>query len=81
MTRQSPADYRSKVRKPADFDSFWNDVLKQASTIPLEPEILPDPLRTSDDVEVFQSSTPASIRCASLPGIAVRSGGLSARRL
>ena len=54
MPRQSPADYRSKVRKPVDFDSFWNDVLKQASTIPLEPEILPDPLRTSDDVEVFQ---------------------------
>jgi cephalosporin-C deacetylase len=54
VTRQSPADYRSKVCKPADFDSFWNDVLKQASTIPLEPEILPDPLRTSDDVEVFQ---------------------------
>ena len=54
MPKAMPGDYRSKVRKPDDFDAFWHDVLRQASAIPLEPEIIPDLLRTSEDVEVFQ---------------------------
>ncbi len=54
MPRPVPADYVCKVKKPSDFDEFWGDALKQASRIPLEPETLPDPLRTSDDVETFQ---------------------------
>jgi cephalosporin-C deacetylase len=41
-------------RKPDDFDAFWDDVLRQAAAIPLDAEIVPDPLRTSEDVEVFQ---------------------------
>ena len=41
------------VKKPADFDAFWDGVLQQAA-VPLEPEMIPDPLRTSEDVEVFQ---------------------------
>jgi cephalosporin-C deacetylase len=48
------ADYRSNVRKPDDFDAFWDEVLRQASAIPLDAEIVPDPLRTSKDIEVFQ---------------------------
>ena len=48
------ADYRSKVRKPDDFDAFWEGVMQQAAAIPLAPEMVLDPLRTSDDVEVFQ---------------------------
>lgn len=54
MPRALPADYRSKVVKPGDFDAFWADVWRQASSIPLEPEMIPDPLRTSGDVETFQ---------------------------
>jgi cephalosporin-C deacetylase len=49
------ADYRSKVRKPHDFDAFWDDVLQQAAAIPLDPQLVADPLRTSDDVEVFEA--------------------------
>jgi cephalosporin-C deacetylase len=48
------AAYRSKLHKPDDFDAFWDDVLRQASAIPLDAEVVPDPLRTSEDVEVFQ---------------------------
>ena len=48
------ASYRSRVRKPDDFDAFWDDVLREASAIPLDVEVVPDPLRTSGDVEVFQ---------------------------
>jgi cephalosporin-C deacetylase len=54
VPRALPAEYRSKVKKPGDFDAFWGDVMRQASTIPLEPEMVPDPLRTSDDIETFQ---------------------------
>jgi len=48
------AAYRSKLHKPDDFDAFWGDVLRQASAISLDAEVVPDPLRTSEDVEVFQ---------------------------
>ena len=54
MPRADASGYRTKVMKPSDFDAFWDDVLQQASAIPLDTELIPDPLRTSDDVEVFQ---------------------------
>ena len=54
MPRAVAAEYQSKARKPEDFDAFWAEVLKEAAGVPLAPEIVPDPLRTSDEVEVFQ---------------------------
>jgi len=54
MPKNVQADYQSKVTKPADFEAFWQDVLRQAEAIPLAAEVVPDPLRTSADVEVFQ---------------------------
>src|SRR5207237_1272543 len=54
MPNEGAAEYRSRVRKPLDFDAFWSDVLGQAAEIPLDAEVVPDSLRTSDDVEVFQ---------------------------
>jgi len=54
MAKEIQADYRSKVHKPSDFDAFWQDVLGQAAAIPLAPEVIPEPLRTSEDIEVFQ---------------------------
>lgn len=46
--------YVSKVRKPPDFDDFWSEVLEQASAIPLEPKVVRDPLRSSEDTEVYE---------------------------
>jgi cephalosporin-C deacetylase len=54
MPRADASGYRTGVRKPSDFDAFWDDVLQQASAIPLDAQLIHDPLRTSDDVEVFQ---------------------------
>src|SRR5919108_1767872 len=54
MPKEVQVGYQSKVNKPADFDAFWEGVLRQAETIPLGPEMMPEPLRTSDDIEVFQ---------------------------
>ena len=46
--------YRRKARKPADFDGLWADVLDDVSRVPLEPDAVPEPLRSSDEIEVFQ---------------------------
>src|SRR5919198_4434142 len=54
MPKAVQADYQSTVKKPADFEAFWERVLRQVGVIPLAPEMIPDPLRTSDDIEVFQ---------------------------
>jgi len=54
MSQHVPVDYQSRVQKPEDFDAFWDAVLHQVAAIPLNPEIIPDPLRTSEEVEVFQ---------------------------
>src|SRR2546425_1205695 len=54
MSQPVPVDYQSRVQKPEDFEAFWDDVLHQVAAIPLNPEIIPDPLRTSEEVEVFQ---------------------------
>src|SRR5215510_13428739 len=55
MPKAVPVDYHSTVQKPDDFDAFWGGVQQQAAAISLEPEMIPDPLRTSEEVEVFQA--------------------------
>jgi cephalosporin-C deacetylase len=54
MPKAVDADYQSKVTKPTGFDAFWQGVSRQAEAIPLDPEAIAEPLRTSDDIEVFQ---------------------------
>ena len=56
MPKDVRADYQSTVNKPADFDAFWQGVSHEAAAIPLSAEMVPDPLRTSEDIEVFQVS-------------------------
>jgi len=40
--------------RPADFDEFWEDVLRQTAAIPLAPEVVADPMRSTAEVSVFQ---------------------------
>ncbi len=50
-----PADqYVSKVRMPADIDPYWDDVLAETARIPLDPEVVHDPLRSSERVDVYE---------------------------
>ena len=50
-----PADqYVSKVRKPDDIDQFWNDVLAETARIPLDPEVVYDPLRSTARIDVYE---------------------------
>jgi len=54
MPKAVSVDYQSKVTKPTDFAAFWQGAWRQAEAIPLAPELVPDRLRSSDDIEVFQ---------------------------
>lgn len=54
MPKTIEEGYQSVTRKPDDFDEFWEGVLRQADAIPLNIEVIRDPIRSSEDVEVFQ---------------------------
>jgi cephalosporin-C deacetylase len=51
---KNPAAYGTSVTKPADFNKFWEDVLAQAAQIPLNAAVMPVPLRSTPEVEVFE---------------------------
>lgn len=54
MPKEVQTDFVSKVRKPQDFVAFWDGVQRQLGAIPLELEIIPEPLRSSDEIDVCQ---------------------------
>jgi cephalosporin-C deacetylase len=56
MPKAAQTAFRSRVRKPADFDAFWDGARRDLETLPLAPEVALDPLRSTDDVEVFQTA-------------------------
>ena len=55
MVHIAPEKYVTKVEKPADFDHYWAGVLHQAAKIPLDAEVRRDPLRSSEDVDVYEA--------------------------
>ena len=52
-TEQDLQDFQTQVTCPGDFDDFWSGTLEQLSLISLEPVITAEPLRSNDDVHVF----------------------------
>ena len=52
--RSSPDKFLTRVRKPTDFEEYWNDVLLQASAVPMEAEVNLDELRSSEDIAVYE---------------------------
>lgn len=55
MTTRGRADqHQSSVIRPPDFDQFWNQVAAELDSIPLDPEMMPAPMRSTDEVEVFE---------------------------
>ncbi len=47
-------DYQCTVTRPPDFDRFWNQILAELDRLPLDVELAPVPLRSTDEVEVFE---------------------------
>lgn len=54
MPRLSAEAYGTTTRRPADFDQFWEGVLADAARIPLNATVEAVPLRSTDEVEVFE---------------------------
>ena len=52
--RYAPAQHRTSVERPADFDAFWEALLAEAAAIPLNPSLEPVPLRSTDEVAVYE---------------------------
>ena len=55
MTYSVDENYRSEARKPEDFDAFWDDVKAQAERVDLNPEVVAEPMRSDEEVEVYQA--------------------------
>jgi len=53
-TRGRADQYQCSVTRPPDFDQFWNQVQAELDEIPLDPEMTPVPMRSTDEVEVFE---------------------------
>src|SRR5262245_42040561 len=54
-TARRPAEsYGTTTVRPADFDAFWDGLLAEASAIPLNPSLRHVPLRSTDEVDVFE---------------------------
>ena len=52
-TEDDLQDFVSQVTCPDDFDEFWSGILQQLAQISLKPVITANPLRSNDDVHVF----------------------------
>ena len=48
--------FRTSVTCPDDFDEFWGGILAQLGQEPLEASATHDPLRSNDDVKVYQAT-------------------------
>ena len=46
--------YGTSVERPADFDEFWAATLLQAAGVPLNPSLEHVPLRSTEEVDVFE---------------------------
>jgi cephalosporin-C deacetylase len=46
--------YRCNVKKPDDFESYWEDVISRADNVPLNAVCEKDPLRSSNDISVYE---------------------------
>src|SRR5207302_6904068 len=46
--------YGTSVQRPQDFDEFWAAIMREAASVPLNPSIEHVPLRSTDEVDVFE---------------------------
>ncbi len=54
MVRTAPEQFVSQVAAPPDLDDFWENVLAETARVPLDAEAFPDPLRSTEDIEVYE---------------------------
>ena len=55
MSTATLESFASSVTRPPDFDAFWDETQARTAEVPLDPRLEPVPLRSTDDVEVFEA--------------------------
>jgi cephalosporin-C deacetylase len=55
-TNDDLESFVTQVTCPDDFDEFWGGVLAELADMPLDARVTPDPLRSNDDVNVYQAT-------------------------
>ena len=55
-TKEELEAFVTSVTCPDDFDEFWGGILSELAELPLEAKATPDPLRSNDDVKVYQAA-------------------------
>ena len=57
MADQSELErFTTSVTCPDDFTAFWEETQRELERIPLEPRVTPVPLRSNEDVSVYQAT-------------------------
>ena len=46
-TREDLESFVTRVTRPDDFEDFWKETMAVLAEIPLEPQIVPDKLRST----------------------------------
>ncbi|MEK9972960.1 MAG: acetylxylan esterase, partial [Deltaproteobacteria bacterium] len=54
MPKPNLSAHPTEVVKPDDFDQFWQEIMEEVDSIPLNASIELDSLRSSEEVEVFE---------------------------
>jgi cephalosporin-C deacetylase len=66
LQQRGPAsEYGTSVVRPDDFDQFWQEILAEAAKVPLNASAMIAPMRSTDEVEVFE------IHYGSLDGVEI----------
>lgn len=50
-----PSKFESSVRRPNDFDEYWQQTEAETLAVPLNPRLEPVPMRSTPEVEVFEA--------------------------
>src|SRR5262249_42705997 len=54
--RREPSEFETRIRRPDDFDAFWDALLALSGRRPLNAAATPDPLRSTPEVKVYAAS-------------------------
>jgi cephalosporin-C deacetylase len=52
--RKAAEEYGTTTARPPDFDEFWAAIMSEAAAIPLNPSMEHVPMRSTDEVDVFE---------------------------
>jgi cephalosporin-C deacetylase len=54
LLRHPPEHHQTSVRRPPDFDAFWQAIMAEAAAIPLNPTMERVPMRSTPEVDVYE---------------------------